>query len=161
MKCEFGLDQQVWNELLKNFVITGYYPEIYYSAKNYSWNDMCSNASDFYLRYPAYWNYWYYRQDKGLFGADHSSYVQTDYNIGTGYSFAHDGSLSAQACNYLFNDLFDGVPNPNVTANAGLFAREFVFNSMPGIRKTSQFLSSQNPESLLNRIRKFLRMVGI
>lgn len=157
VKCEFGLDQQIWNELLKNFVITGYYPEYSYSAKNYSWNDMCNNASTYYLKYPAYWNYWYYQQNKGLFGGDHSCYVQTDYNIGIGYSFAHDGSLSNQACNYLFNDLFDGVPNPNMTQNAGLFPREFVFNNMPGIRKVSQFLGQENPNTLINRLKKLFK----
>jgi hypothetical protein len=45
--------------------------------------------------------------------------------------------LSNDACNYLFNDLYNGVPNPNVTFGGGLFAREFVFNNMPNIKKTS------------------------
>ena len=58
-------------------------------------------------------------------------------SIGSGWSIGSYGNLSNDACNYLFNDLYNGVPNPNVTYGGGLFAREFVFNNMPNIKKTS------------------------
>jgi len=50
------------------------------------------------------------------------------------------GGLSEDACNYLFCDLSDGVPNPSAV-NGGLFARTFVFNNMSGIKKTTHTFS--------------------
>ena len=138
----FGLDQQVWNTLLQNFVITAWYPTTECDDR-YSSCDceqtVIDNASLFYINNPAYWQYWEWYQDKGLFGGkkDHGTWYITNYSIGSGWSIGSYGNLSNDACNYLFNDLYNGVPNPNVAFGGGLFAREFVFNNMPNIKKTS------------------------
>jgi hypothetical protein len=137
----FGLDQQVWNTLLPNFVITAWYPQIQCDDRmsQCNENDLISNASLFYIDNPAYWQYWEWYQDRGIFGGkkNHGTWYITDYSIGKGWSIGSYGNLSDDACNYLFSDLYNGVPNPNVAFGGGLFTREFVFNNMPNIKKTS------------------------
>ncbi len=139
-KCEFGLDQEVWSELLKNFTITTYYPALQFPCKQYSYNDVVNWNTNFYENNPSYWNNFYYCHDKGLFGNDQSYYALYQNNIGTGWSMFSCGGLSEDACNYLFCDLSDGVPNPSAV-NGGLFARTFVFNNMSGIKKTTHTFS--------------------
>lgn len=141
MKAVFGLDQVIWDNLLRNFVITYTYPATpYYVKQGYTEEKMRSNASIYYQAHPSYWLYWEYESSKGFWGGDKSAYWQTDYNIGTGWSLTSDGHLSDSACNYLFSDLYNGVPNPNMAYGAGLYTREFVFNNMPNIKKVSKYI---------------------
>jgi hypothetical protein len=141
VKSVFGLDQQVWNTLLPNFVITAWYPQIQCDDRMSQCNEnaLISNASLFYIDNPAYWQYWEWYQDRGIFGGkkNHGIWYITDYSIGKGWSIGSYGNLSDDACNYLFSDLYNGVSNPNVVFGGGLFTREFVFNNMPNIKKTS------------------------
>jgi len=145
LQAVFGLDQQVWNTLLPNFVITAWYPSSQCDDRISQCNEssLISNASEWYLENPAYWQYWQWYQDIGIFGGkkDHGVWYITNYSIGTGWSIGSYGNLSDDACNYLFNDLYNGVPNPNAPFGGGLFPREFVFNNMPNIKKTSHTFS--------------------
>ena len=144
VKGLYGIDQQIWNTLLPNFIITAWYPESEYSDKIYTSEDMINQANEWYKNNPSYWDYWVWEQDRGLFGGkkDHGTYYLTHNSIGRGWSLTSYGNLSDSACNYLFNDLYNGVPNPNVASDyksigtPGLFPREFVFNDMPNIKKT-------------------------
>lgn len=137
----FGLDQVVWDNLLRNFVITETYPALaYYVKDGYTEQKMESNASLQYQSHPSYWCYWQYEQSKGFWGGDKSAYWKTDSNIGTGWSLTSDGHLSNSACNYLFSDLYNGVPNLNMVVSGGLYTREFVFNNMPNIKKVSKYI---------------------
>lgn len=145
IKALYGIDQQIWNTLLPNFIITAWYPELQYSDKMYTSDDMINISNGWYVNNPAYWSYWVWEQDKGIFGGnkDHGTYWLTHYSIGRGWSITSYGNLSDTACNYLFNDLYNGVPNPNVAPDyksigtPGLFPREFVFNNMPNIKRTT------------------------
>jgi len=140
VRCEYGLDQGVWNVLLPNFVITAYYPETEFPTKQYNEQYVKDWSAGFCENNPSYWTSYKYEQDKGLFGGDKSAYWLTEYNIGTGWVPLGDGHLSQQACNYLFSDLIDGYSNPSAV-NGGLFQRSFVFTKMPNIRKTSHVYS--------------------
>ena len=143
VKSVFGLDQVVWDNLLRNFVITAYYPSLaYYTKQGYTEQKMIDNANAGYIKQPSYWYYWQYESAKGFWGGDKSAYWQTQYNIGTGWAPFSDGHLSDSACNYLFSDLYNGVPNPNMAVGGGLYSREFVFNNMPNIKKTSHTFSN-------------------
>ena len=136
-EAEFGLDQIIWAQLLQDFVITQFNPPSDYPVSEYSLQTMESNASSFYLSHPAYWNYWLYVEQTNKKGEDTSYYEQWQNNIGSGdISLTSANSISDAACNYLFTDLYNGVPNPNSTnINGGLYNREFVFNNMSGIKK--------------------------
>ena len=141
IQAVFGLDQVIWDNLLRNFIITEIYPaDAYYVKYGYTEQTMESDASSYYENHPSYWWYWKYEQSKGFWGGDKSAYWRTDHNIGTGWSLTSDGHLSDSACNYLFSDLYNGVPNPNVAVSGGLYTREFVFNNMPNIKKVSKYL---------------------
>lgn len=142
VQAVFGLDQVVWDNLLRNFVITGYYPTTAY-YENQGWNEqrMIDSANAWYQSNPAYWRYWKYEQAKGFWGGNKSAYWVTDYNIGTGWSPFNFGNLSPDACNYLFSDLYNGYPNPNMAIGGGLYTREFVFNNMPNIKRASHTFS--------------------
>lgn len=143
VQAVFGLDQVIWDNFLRNFVITAWYPSTAYYTKNgYTEQKMIDGANAGYVRQPSYWFYWKYESAKGFWGGDKSAYWQTQYNIGTGWAPFSDGHLSDEACNYLFNDLYNGVPNPNMAVGGGLYAREFVFNNMPNIKKTSHTFSN-------------------
>ena len=139
IKCLFGLDQQIWNTLLPNLVITAWYPQTECDDKLCNSDNLIQSASGYYENNPAYWQYWKWEQDRGIFGGkkNHGTWYITNYSIGTGWSIGSYGNLNDTACNYLFNDLYNGVPNPNVTIGGGLFPRDFVFNDMPNIKKTS------------------------
>ena len=141
VQAVFGLDQVVWDNLLRNFIITEIYPaDAYYVKYGYTEQTMESEASGYYENNPSYWWSWYYEQAKGFWGGDKSAYWRTHHNIGIGWSLTSDGHLSDSACNYLFSDLYNGVPNPNVAVSGGLYTREFVFNNMPNIKKVSKYL---------------------
>jgi len=138
VKCVFGLDQVVWAQLLQNFVITKYYPTTACYVKNgCTEQKMESNASSYYQQQPSYYRTWDYEQAKGFWGGDKSAYWYNDWNIGSGCSAFSDGHLSDDACNYLFSDLYNGVPNTATPVDGGLYTREFVFNSMPNIKHTT------------------------
>lgn len=142
VNCTFGLDQQIWNTLLPNFIITEYQPSTAaYVKQGYTEEKMESYASEYYQANPSYWRSWVYESDKGFWGGDKSAYWYTNYNIGVGVSLTSDGHLSDAACNYLFNDLYNGIPNPNTPFGAGLFSREFVFNNMPSIKKVTHYFN--------------------
>ena len=141
IQAVFGLYQVVWDNLLRNFKITECYPaNPYYVKAGYTEEKMETIASQYYEAHPSYYCYWDYEQAKGFWGGDKSAYWRTDCNIGTGWSLTSDGHLSDDACNYLFNDLYNGVPNPNKTPGGGLYAREFVFNNMPNIKRVQKYV---------------------
>jgi len=141
IQAVFGLDQIVWYNMLSNFKITECYPAVaYYVKQGWTEERMESNVSSYYTIHPSYYCYWDYEQAKGFWGGDKSAYWRTDCNIGTGWSLTSDGHLSDSACNYLFNDLYNGVPNPNMAVSGGLYAREFVFNNMPNIKRVSKYI---------------------
>ena len=141
VQAVFGLDQIVWDNLLSNFKITECYPATpYYVKQGWTEEKMESNASGYYGYHPSYYCYWDYESAKGFWGGDKSAYWRTDCNIGTGWSLTSDGHLSDAACNYLFSDLYNGVPNPNMAYGAGLYTREFVFNNMPNIKRVSKYI---------------------
>lgn len=142
VKAVFGLDQVVWDNLLRNFVITEYFPSTAcYVKQGWTEQKMIDYANGWYQNNPAYWRYWEYEQAKGFWGGDKSAYWYNDFNIGTGWSPFNYGNLSHEACNYLFSDLYNGYPNPSMAVSGGLYTREFVFNNMPNIKRTSHTFS--------------------
>lgn len=159
LNCTFGLDQQIWNTLLPNFIITEYQPSTAAYVKNgYTEQKMEQNASMYYQANPSYWRYWYYESDKGFWGGDKSAYWYINYNIGVGCSLTSDGHLSNDACDYLFSDLYNGVPNPNCPFGAGLFPREFVFNNMPNIKKVTKNFSHESNGKFLKLLKRFINI---
>jgi hypothetical protein len=128
----FALDQQIWKTvMLANFVITLWEmssgPDIMPGSQNdppVSWDEGFIAAN------PAYYDTWTWHNSSGC--GDTSGWDINEYNIGTGAGVFHDGSMSNDACAYLFIDSADGVViNPN-----GLFPRATVFNNL-GIRQTT------------------------
>ena len=113
----------------------------YYTKNGYTEQKMIDGANSCYVKQPSYWNYWQYGSAKGFWGGDKSAYWTNDFNIGTGWSPFNYGNLNPDACNYLFSDLYNGYPNPNMAIGGGLYTREFVFNDMPNIKKTSHTFS--------------------
>jgi hypothetical protein len=133
LKAQYALDQQVWNTLLTNFVITQFNPSTMYPCKTTTEQQMESNAASFYGKHKAYWNNWIYYHSTNRKGDDNSYFTYWQNNIGTGASSFSDGHLNDNACDYLFIDSYDNVViNPN-----GLFHRYFVFNNMAKIKHTS------------------------
>jgi len=158
VECVFGLDQVVWYNLLENFIITEYYPSrACYVNQGYTEQRMIDSANGWYINNPAYWRYWKYESAKGFWGGDKSAYWYNDFNIGSGWSPFDYGNLSDDACNYLFNDLYNGVPNPNVKIGGGLYAREFVFNDMPNIKRTTHTFSHSTKDSWWKKIIKLIK----
>jgi len=138
VKAVYGLDQVIWDNLLENFVITEFYPsDTYYVKNGYTEQKMIDSANGWCLNNPAWWRSWVYEQAKGFWGGDKSAYWVNNWNIGTGWEPFNYGNLSIGACNYLFSTLYDNTPNPNMTIGGGLYTRDFVFNHMPKIKKTS------------------------
>lgn len=130
----FALDQQVWQTVLKaNFVVTLWETS----------NDMpmSGNQNDppvawdigFIAANPAYYNTWSWHNSSGC--GDVSGWNINEYNIGTGAGVFHDGSISNDACKYLFIDSADGV----VINPIGLFPRKTVFTGL-GIRQTTYYV---------------------
>ena len=139
-KAIFALDQQVWTTVLKaNFVITLWElssgPTIFSGKESdppISWDEM------FIAKNPAYYNTWTWHSKHGC--GDQSGWLINEYNVGTGAGVFSDGSMSHDACNYLFIDSYDGVV---INAN-GLFPRATVFTGL-GIRQTTYYVSGGSP----------------
>lgn len=136
---QYALDQVIWANLLKNFVLTKFLPSLQYPCSHYSEQKMEENASGYYVGHRSYWNYWEYVHQTNRKGEDISYYDQYQNNIGTGVSAFSDGHLNDAACAYLFIDAYDNVViNPN-----GLYHRKYVFNNL-GIRQTTHTFSNSH-----------------
>lgn len=128
----FALDQQVWQTVLNaNYVVT------LWELPN---GDLILPGSEnqppvqwvesFIANNPAYYCTWYWHNSSGC--GDHSGWDIQEYNLGTGAGTFSDGSMSKDACAYLFIDSVDGVViNPN-----GLFTRKTAFTGL-GIQQTT------------------------
>jgi hypothetical protein len=134
--CLTGLDQAVWQQVLKQkCVITwwawipdgqvGAQPKWISSSTN-----MVSWDENFISKNPAYYATWTWHQDTGRMDKDY--WYTYEYNLGFGASAFHDGSISSDACKYLFIDSSDGV----VINTNGLIARKVVFEDW-GIKKAT------------------------
>ena len=132
----YGTDQMVWYTLLQNFVIINYGDSkiMVKGLENY-WGDdtkeqQQEGIATFYAKHPGgYFNQLQY------VGGRKPYYEFNNYFLGKEKS----DYLSVEASNYLFNNLYEDVPNPNATQNTytqGLYARQFVFNNM-GIAQQS------------------------
>lgn len=127
--AQYALDQVIWAQLLQNFVITKYIPDIDYPCSQYSEAQIEAITQSFYGAHPSYWNTWTYVNYINKHGKDESYYSLYENNIGSGVTMFSDGHLNDPACAYLFIDSLD-----NVIINAnGLFHRNFVFNNLQGI----------------------------
>lgn len=126
--AHFALDQMVWKSVMvANFVITHWKPnDVMPGSENeppVSWDEM------FIGKNPAYYNTWSWHNSSGC--GDSGGWKTLEYNIGTGATLGTDGSMSNDACAYLFIDSADGVViNPN-----GLYPRATVFTGL-NIRQT-------------------------
>ncbi|MDP9099054.1 MAG: hypothetical protein M3N48_08675, partial [Verrucomicrobiota bacterium] len=131
----FALDQQVWKTvMIANFVITHWAPDTVMpggeeSDPPVSWDEM------FIANNPGYYNTWTWHNGSGC--GDRSGWNTVEYNIGTSAGPFSDGSMSKDACSYLFIDSADGV----VINAKGLYPRATVFNSL-GIRHTTYYVPS-------------------
>lgn len=130
----FALDQTVWKTVMvANFVITHWEPDTVMPGNEneppVSWDEM------FIGKNPAYYNTWSWHNKSGC--GDTSGWNTLEYNIGTGAGVFSDGSMSKDACNYLFIDSADGV----VINPTGLYPRATVFTGL-GIRQTTYYVSS-------------------
>jgi hypothetical protein len=125
----FALDQMVWKTvMLANFVITHWEPDTVMPGKEseppVSWDEM------FIAKNPAYYNTWSWHKSSGC--GDTSGWNTMEYNIGTGAGVFSDGSMSNDACKYLFIDSADGV----VINAQGLYNRATVFTGLGLSQKT-------------------------
>jgi hypothetical protein len=133
----FGLDQSIWTTVMvANFVVTLWEassgPDIMQGSQDQppvAWDEMFIAAN------PAYYNTWTWQQGSGC--GSQTGWLINEYNIGTGAGVFSDGSMSKDACGYLFIDSADGVV---INAN-GLFSRETVFTGL-GIRQTTYYVST-------------------
>jgi hypothetical protein len=131
-----ALDKQIWTTVMvANFVITLWElssgPTIMSGKESdppVSWDEAFIKSN------PAYYNTWTWHKKSGC--GDTSGWNTLEYNVGTGASFFHDGSMSNDACKYLFIDSADGVV---INAN-GLFTRATVFTNL-GIRQTTYIVA--------------------
>jgi len=126
----YGTDQMVWSTLLQDMVIVNYGAmKMMVSGLDKEYGDDSEEqkqaaVDNFYETKPAGYNYGlqyvggkkaYYEFNCSFIGREESDYLTT------------------QACNYLFNNLYEDVPNPNATQNTytkGLLQRQFVFNDL-------------------------------
>jgi hypothetical protein len=127
-----ALDQQVWKTvMIANFVVTHWEPDTVMPGKEseppVSWDEM------FIAKNPAYYNTWSWHNSSGC--GDTSGWNTLEYNIGTGAGPFSDGSMSTDACKYLFIDSADGVV---INAN-GLYSRATVFTGL-GIRQATYYV---------------------
>jgi hypothetical protein len=130
----FALDQTVWKTVMvANFVITHWEPDTVMQGKEseppVSWDEM------FIGKNPAYYNTWSWHNKSGC--GDTSGWNTQEYNIGTGAGPFSDGSMSNDACKYLFIDSADGVV---INAN-GLYSRATVFTGL-GIQQKTYYVPS-------------------
>lgn len=129
-----ALDQQVWKTvMISNFVVTHWEPDTVMPGNEsdppVSWDEM------FIGKNPAYYNTWNWHKSSGC--GDTSGWNSLEYNIGTGAGAFSDGSMSTDACKYLFIDSADGVV---INAN-GLYSRATVFTGL-GIRQTTYYVAT-------------------
>jgi len=92
--------------------------------------NMVSWDENFISNNPAYYCTWTWHQDTGF--ADKDWWYTYEYNLGFGASGFSAGSISSDACKYLFIDSADGVV---INAN-GLMPRKVVFENW-GINKAT------------------------
>jgi len=137
-----ALDQTIWQTVLcANMVVT-----LWESGQPInlggdqddppvSWDEM------FIKQNPAYYNTWGWHNSEGC--GDQSGWIINEYNLGTGAGVFKDGSISDDACTYLFKDSSDGV----IINADGLFPRKTVFTGL-GIKQTNDDVpSSGGPET--------------
>lgn len=130
-----ALDKSVWKTVMvANFVITKFeltsgdtIIQGQESEPPVSWDEA------FIAKNPAYYNTWTWHNSSGC--GDTSGWDIVEYNIGTGATPFNDGSMSSDACKYLFIDSADGVV---INAN-GLYSRATVFTGL-GIRQTTSIV---------------------
>ena len=127
-----GFDQSVWQTVLvTNMVVTLWEmssgPMILPGTESdppVSWDE------SFIKQNPAYYNTWSWHESSGC--GDTTGWDTNEYNLGTGAGVFHDGSISNDACAYLFIDSADGV----VINKDGLYPRKTVFTLL-GIKQTT------------------------
>jgi hypothetical protein len=128
----FALDQAIWTTVMQaNFVITQWElssgPLILQGDENdppVKWDEGLIAGN------PAYYCTWVWHESSGC--GDMTGWEISEYNIGTGAGVFTDGSMSKDACGYLFIDSADGV---TINSN-GLFPRATVFNGLGISRAT-------------------------
>ena len=126
-----GLDHTLWKQMLvANDVITFWQPHNRFILPR-SEGDPASWAQTFIRNYPAYYLTWSWHDSTGC--GDSSGWQINEYNIGTGANSFVDGSLSSDACQYLFQDSTPGV----ITNASGLFTREAVFTNL-GLKQVTR-----------------------
>lgn len=134
-----GLDRSLWTELLTaKMVVTqwvlpdtegtwkGQMLMTEYPSPNMPPADW---ADEFYEKNPAYYEPWtWYGGDAKNCCGRPPCWAVAEFNLGTGVSATGlaDGSLSKDACNYLF---IDGTPGTIINPE-GLFTREDVFTTL-------------------------------
>lgn len=128
----FALDQQVWQTVLNaNFVVTLWElpngDTILPGTQN---QPPVQWVESFLASNPAYYCTWSWHNSSGC--GDHNGWDIQQYNLGTGAGTFTDGSMSSDACAYLFIDSVDGV----VINRNGLFSRKTVFTDL-GIQQTT------------------------
>jgi len=136
----FALDQYIWSTVMKiNYVVTLWEltsgPTIFPGSEGdppVSWDEM------FIQKNPAYYNTWSWHNSSGC--GDTTGWEINEYNLGTGAGVFTDGSMSNEACAYLFIDSADGV----VINENGLYARATVFNNL-GLRTATQIVNDSGP----------------
>lgn len=137
-KSLFGLDQSVWKTVLtSNFAVTKWEdvhgPTIIKGDTDPPDKNTPPVGWDngYIQNNPAYYNTWAWHDSTGC--GDTTGWLITSYNLGTGGIWTYsntDGSISADACHYLFIDASDDhIINPH-----GLYLRRTVFNDL-GIKK--------------------------
>lgn len=128
----FALDQQIWQTVMKaNYVVTLWELSggdlILPGTQN---QPPVQWVESFIASNPAYYCTWSWHNSSGC--GDTTGWDIQEYNIGTGAGTFTDGSMSNDACAYLFIDSVDGVViNPN-----GLFSRNTAFTGL-GIQQTT------------------------
>jgi hypothetical protein len=128
----FALDQQIWQTVLNaNYVVTLWeLPNGDLILPGTQNQPPVEWVQSFIASNPAYYCTWSWHNSSGC--GDHNGWDVQEYNLGTGAGTFTDGSMSKDACAYLFIDSTDGVI---INAN-GLFSRKTVFTGL-GIQQTT------------------------
>jgi hypothetical protein len=154
--AQYALDQVIWANLLKNFILTEYIPSRQYPATDppyqsslqvvdtekdvmptvayYSETGMENLAAQQIAQDPSYWWVWTYVHETKKNGKDMSYWDTYIWTLGSGATAFSDGHLNTPACNYLF---IDSIDNVIINAN-GLYHRNFVFNNL-GIQTQTHY----------------------
>jgi len=133
----FAMDQLIWRTVLKaKFVVTLWESSSSRTPMQGDQNDPPVSWDEaFIAKNPAYYTTWTWHNSAGC--GDISGWIINEYNLGTGAGPFFDGSISGDACRYLFIDSADGV----VINEAALYPRATVFNHL-GIRQTTYYVFS-------------------